>query len=167
MNWTATGVLVGVIGVSFAAGAWVTSSGQDLQVLERKLVAIEDKVESISPSGMVAFFEKKECPGGWTRKESIMGRYVVGASSPDDIGKPIGSALKRNEDRPAGAHTHSYQDDAVGHNASNRYEGLLTQFKGDSSVALYHRSGTSGGVVEGVPQGTNSPYIQLTACVVL
>lgn len=136
--------------------------------LAKRLETIEAAPDLVIPEavskGMIAFFNLKTCPNGWKEKESIRGRYLVGMHLNGEVGKTVGTALSNLENRAAGPHSHAYQDDSVGYKAANRFEGLRTEFKGDSSVALYHRPGTTASVSPAAPEGTNAPYVQFRAC---
>ncbi len=170
MNWGAVGTLVGVVGVAFAAGVWVNSADSNLDELTQRLEALESKppptIPPSTPQSQIALFDLGSCPSGWKEKESVRGRYLVGMVLGGKPGSSIGTALSLNENRPAGPHSHAYSDDSVGYKVSaGRYEGLRTEFRGDSSVSLYHRQGTTTvSVSPAAPGGTNAPYIQFLAC---
>jgi hypothetical protein len=114
-------------------------------------------VGSAAPQHAVMFFNLTSCPAGWSEFEASRGRYVVSMQPGGLLGATEGGALSDQENRPAGAHSHS-----IG--------GESTSFPGGTTHVIFGTTGEppggslstdSGGLV--VP-GTNAPYIQLLAC---
>lgn len=152
------------------AGPFAVGSVNDQWAMIRE--RLEFLEANIVPGGVVAFFMRPSCPQGWQDDEKYQGRYLVGIHSDqiEQLGKPVGEALKPGESRPAGQHTHemtgyelSGSGDQIQYNpprvqrGGEPYHPLMT--KGLSSTTLKLLKDK-----QQVPEGTNAPYVPLLAC---
>ncbi len=144
-------------------------TGIELAGTEETIADLVERVEKLEgrmvPSGTVAFFATPDCPSqGWKRVASQWeGRYLTTAQGGSPTPNLVGKALNVGENRSTGMHTHGYMDHYTAHNPVNRYEGLRG--------AEWRRNGNPGfGVTPSTTsptgeEGTNAPYVALTACV--
>jgi hypothetical protein len=115
-------------------------------------------VGSAAPQHAVMFFNLPSCPGGWAAFAGAQGRYIVGVNSSVNVGLTRGTPLNDGDNRPAGAHTHSFSILSIG--STGDYSAYIPVNNeggnGPSSITTDYGSSL-------VP-GTNAPYIQLLAC---
>jgi hypothetical protein len=108
-------------------------------------------VRGIVPSGLVAFYNGTSCPAGWAELTQARGRYIVGRTVGGTNLAQVGTALTDQENRPAGAHRHSFS-------LFNAGDGGQVHSAATSNVGTFETG--DGGLVAGTP----APYVQLTAC---
>ncbi len=140
---------------------------ETLRDLQSRLTAVESKV---TPRNQVAFFNHEECPQGWSRYHKADGRYVLGQQENGELEAVVGSPLSDKENRVVGKHQHNFEDTTFAHpngwsgvSPGPDGNGLRTEWRHDSGVKR-GRIGTKTSFT-GKVEGTNSPYIQLLACI--
>lgn len=109
----------------------------------------------------IAIFDRLRCPDGWEPASSLQGRYVVGVLPNRTVGRQVGDAFSMDgENRPTGRHSHSFQRVAP--------QGDLRPGNGLAAGGGVDRrprtDATSDLSEQGIPAGTNAPYVQLLAC---
>jgi hypothetical protein len=72
--------------------------------------ASQASVQAEFPPGAVMFFNRENCPDGWTELTDSQGRVVVGLPGGGALGATVGTALTDQENRPVGQHTHTVND---------------------------------------------------------
>lgn len=128
-------------------------------------------LQSSIPQGAVMFFNLPQCPEGWDKVVAAEGRYIVGLPANGTLGATVGVALKDNENRAVGKHTHAILDPGHIHNikAIGQYDGSIKAFLSGSTNAANNINSetTKTGIAiqeAGDVEGTNAPYIQLMVC---
>lgn len=86
MNWGSIGAIIGIAGLAFGVGTFVSESGTSLGDLNRALDNLNAKVLELEaealaiPVGMVVSFNRDKCPsGGWKTYDHASGRFILGA----------------------------------------------------------------------------------------
>ncbi len=113
--------------------------------------------ETTVPSGAVVPFSTSVCPSGWTRFSPADGRYVVGLNNGGRLGLQIGDNLSEGENRPTGAHTHTYTYWRI----TASYTGEKTSKIAGSQMAVDSTPKTDNATGRA---GTNAPYVQMLYC---
>ncbi|SFV01033.1 hypothetical protein SAMN05192541_109289 [Bradyrhizobium arachidis] len=150
LKWVA-GIAVGLLGGAFATGVYYSR-------FQHFIV-----VNSI-PQNMIAYFTRSDCPEGWSRADELRGRYVVGIdpSHLDTLGKTVGSALDSMENRPAGRHSHTAVNTVP--QAGGGRDRMMGGGGGGFADPRMDTSDGSDSKPSPLKDGTNAPYIVLTAC---
>ncbi len=126
--------------------------------------------DATAPQGAVMFFDRSDCPDGWSQFTEARGRYLVGLQQGGTLKGTSGTPLTDQEDRPVGQHTHNGTFNhthplTVITTTTGTTFGVQWTFGGSAFVQT---GGTSGGVLQianaGTVPGTNAPYVQLRAC---
>jgi hypothetical protein len=127
--------------------------------------------DATAPQGAVMFFDRSDCPDGWSQFTEARGRYLVGLPQGGTLKGTSGTPLADQEDRPVGQHNHSgtfnhtHPTTVVTPGTTPGVFGVVFGFGGSGFV---QSGGTSGGVLQianaGAVAGTNAPYVQLRAC---
>lgn len=148
----------------------VTAGAEKLTALqsehEGKIAAVGKSVDELGAAvrkadenltDEVAFFNRRECPQGWSEYEDLRGRYLVGLPEKGTLEGKAGTALTDLENRPTGDHVHVS-------NAALRQR--VEPSNGSGAYLEWTQSavGQSGTVKGGATAGTNAPYLQLLAC---
>ncbi|MBY5991211.1 hypothetical protein [Ferrimonas balearica] len=144
-------------------------TGVDVLGYEDAINEIRSQINSLSnsgslvPKGVIAFFSgEPPCPAGWTEYTELRGRYAVGLVAGGNLGAVVGSALNDRENRPTGNHTHDIlnvfqrtpaQYHSGGGSAFDDYPKTLTTTNPNNPASMSFKD------------GTNAPYVQLTACI--
>lgn len=150
LKWVA-GIAVGLLSGAFVTGVYFTK-------VQRFIV-----VSSV-PESMIAYFSVNDCPDGWSRADELRGRYVVGSdpTHPEALNKTVGSALDALENRPAGRHIHTAINTVP--QANGGRDRMMGGGGGGFSDPRQDTSDGSDSKVMPLKDGTNAPYIVLTAC---
>ncbi|MDI3560221.1 hypothetical protein [Bradyrhizobium sp. Arg816] len=150
LKWVA-GIALGLLGGAFATGVYYSR-------FQHFIV-----VNSI-PQNMIAYFIAAECPEGWNRADELRGRYVVGVdpSHLDTLGKTVGAALDNLENRPAGRHSHTAVNTVP--QANGGRDRMMGGGGGGFADPKMETSDGSDSKPTPLKDGTNAPYIVLTAC---
>jgi len=187
-NWLVLKTYVGVA-IAIAIGLGLTGAyllsifsglGKELAALQGDVKNAQGLVQSMTDKaakeavakytfdGAVVAMNRTDCPAGWHAFEQGHGRYIVGLPIGGKLGGTQGFALSDLEDRPAGRHTHLYQDDSIGSGSRFTVDG------GSPPHGLVTRATDSNPQVEPADpkspkqepavKGTNAPYIQLLLC---
>lgn len=91
MRWDALGVILGIIGITFAAGVWVQQKDSDTSDVQDKLKKLEEKILEIGkagkiPSGTVIAFDSIKCPNEeWSYFSKASGRFLLGAGKGSNL----------------------------------------------------------------------------------
>lgn len=136
----------------------------DLVEIQSRIAKLENRMDNLKeggattnmPSGSLLILSKTAngCPAGWREFEEAYGRYLVGASEREFVGIDVGQALKDEENRPAGEHSHKYKDVAVNGG------GKKTRNSGYRDFKVTERTTLEGDLVD----GTNAPYRTVFYC---
>ena len=110
--------------------------------------------------GTISYFDSADCPEGWNRADKLSGRYVVATleSHRYDVGKQVGSPLESEENRATGQHSHQTKNTEPACQPPNH-----NQLMGGGGCGFRHKWPHSKPDT-GLKEGTNAPYILLTAC---
>lgn len=147
-NSVSNGGLIRILGGATRAGVKpIGTLVQEIRVLKQFVV----------PSGTIVFFEATKCPDLWNEYSAARGRYFVGLVPGGSPGKSVGIALSDSENRPTGAHTHSYTYSHVVRSPEAGGPGVYVS-------TVVEQSGVTGGVSGGAVEGTNAPYVEVLAC---
>ncbi len=121
-------------------------------------------------TGAVIPFNLPSCPEGWSRVAA--GRTFVALADGGASGVEVGTALKNQENRACGAHTHGIVD--PGHIHGNVHKGASPTQVWDgydnNRIGYYHGYNVNAAVTgvtiteSGTVDGTNVPYVQLSIC---
>ena len=118
--------------------------------------------------GLTMYFNRQQCPAGWSEYGDARGRYVVGLTAPGGLGGMQGVAMANLENRPVGRHTHGVTD--PGHSHAYTPPVLTKTGSGNSQAGVGSpvQTGLSPTGISlqdaGGTDGTNAPYIQLLLC---
>ena len=132
-------------------------SAIELPGTRETLADIQERVEAmegrlVKPQS-IAFFASTSCPFGWEKYEEMAGRYVVGLPPGGRLLRRVGKPLSDGENRATGRHAHGYSPVAFEYGAKH---GGQPRAKVGGPGTTNHAGGVD---------GTNAPYIQLTACI--
>ncbi|MDU0353753.1 hypothetical protein RS130_07300 [Paraglaciecola aquimarina] len=154
-------------------------SGIDVIGNNDALHELRMQVNSLVASGgliardTVAFLAANSCPTGWTEFTEMRGRYVVGLLQNGTLKKTVGTPLGNGESRNnPGTHNHEFHDNMFAHqngwngspNGSHDGEGLNASWRGDGPA---RRGSMKKATSQVGTNDTDSPYIQLLACIKL
>lgn len=149
-----------------AQGTTLGEARREIQTLQQRVASLEQRVVEVAvPTGAIAYFGNSECPVGWSRALELNGRYAVAVAdnTKNYVGTTVGAPLEGPEDRPAGAHTHRF-DDTV---SRAGYDGPMDRFLLESYSRMglqYISIGDRTDNGDGLRSGTNAPYVMLSAC---
>lgn len=163
-----------LLSVNTNLGALEGPDGEGALQLSGRAETISDLIEKVQrlenrsvPSGTIAFFKTKKCNVGWTRVgEDWFGRYFVASPPLEELPFTVGLALnvKNKESRPVGRHDHQYTTHLVAHkpqSGSGHAAVIKWQAGANSKVNVKSEKNT----LNKGPEGTNAPYVALTACI--
>jgi hypothetical protein len=144
----------------------------DLDEAQARIAALEGR--SV-PSGAIEYFNLTTCPAGWSDVSTTHGRYLVGLTpGQGTLGATVGTALRDQENRPVGQHTHAVND--PGHTHDIQRSNMQAPAGGTGGIfGLQENSGTTIVVTQGAMTGitvansgsiasTNAPYVQFLVC---
>jgi hypothetical protein len=125
------------------------------------------KVEAqIVPKNTVAHFNRPDCPGGWEKvADSWRGRYLVSAVVAGTVAQVVGNALAPNENRVTGRHGHTADTAFFGGGCTSDRKCAAWgngPARGPRDVPPTSTKAPDGMTIS---DGTNAPYVILTACV--
>lgn len=112
------------------------------------------------PTGGIVYFNSA-CPSGWSEYTPLQGRYAVGVPSGGSVGTQVGTALTNAENRPAGQHSHGFNDYFYNQTTGGYDTGATSMPYPTGSLTSISNNTDSG---TGLVAGTNAPYVQLRAC---
>ncbi len=132
----------------------------------RYLVCRKNSTEMVgeAPTGLIAWFERTECPAGWAQQESTQGRFLIAAPEDGVPGAAIGriAPLEAEED-PTHTHRIDGSADLPDHQIELSGSDCNIQVRPECD-GTYVRSGRNrySGTMNAAQSGL--PYIQLSAC---
>jgi hypothetical protein len=153
-------------------GASIKIAMKCLNKMQSEIASKQPSPTSIEllPQKAVVAFNLDVCPYGWQPFKAGEGRVIVGSGRGNGLSARVLGDLGGFETHTLTlteipSHTHPHTDDGVYHNPpNNKYEGLRTEFRGDSSVGLTHgardTSATGGGQAHNIMQ----PFVVLKLC---
>ena len=147
------------------------SSSKQLPEMEEDIKDLQSNISNIIsiPKDAVLAFASASCPVGWGIYKEATGRVIVGSGlgislSPRVFEQTGGSEAHKLTLSEIPKHAHSHVDDSVAYKPASRYEGLRTEFKGDSSVGLTHSARTTGAQGANMAHNNMPPFVVLTLC---
>lgn len=157
-------------------GVSVKDAMRCLSELQRNLAEKAEKAEKALTqqteffmSKAVVAFNSDVCPSGWRPLTNGEGRVIVGSGRGNGLSARVLRDLGGSETHTLTvpempSHHHPHTDDGVYHNPPNKYDGLATEFRGDSSVGLTHGTRTTSPEGGGQPHNIMQPFVVLKLC---
>lgn len=156
---------------NIADGASIKSAMKCINKMQSELASKQASLSNaeLLPQKVVVAFNLDVCPSGWQPLKNGEGRVIVGSGRGNGLSARVLGDLGGAETHPLTlaeipSHTHPHTDDGVYHNPSNKYDGLLTEFRGNSSVGLTHGARDTSPAGGGQAHNIMQPFVVLKLC---